>query len=405
MDILKLRYLIREAIEDTIQQQSVFKMGQKVTTKDGDTATITMVEHPYYSVEIESTGTTQSFQFKELAPFVEKVVEPKNEGFLIKENAIVSPGIEFHHNNNLNLLECVYRIGSEAYVNFYAEAKSLFKEGKIQVNGSDKEVLDTDLGEFSLYEITSTVSKRRAGAELKQKLSGKRSDGMGKYDATVYGLDSDGKRVELKNLNDLNKFTDFELAESGKVPLDLPMLEEQMDIEDEIANEEFGMDYDQLGSNEKDWVRDEIDNMSMNEDRKYNQEELLRLDLIARRRFDCDYKNCTDEQKAEVLKDKAKVGVNEAKKKKKKDPPIGKPKRGGSKAYYVYVKDKGKIKKVSFGSGGLRAKINNPKARNAFAARHKCKTKTDRTKPGYWSCRLPRYAKALGLGDNKNTFW
>jgi len=171
MDILKLRYLIREAIEDTIQQQSVFKMGQKVTTKDGDTATITMVEHPYYSVEIESTGTTQSFQFKELAPFVEKVVEPKNEGFLIKENAIVSPGIEFHHNNNLNLLECVYRIGSEAYVNFYAEAKSLFKEGKIQVNGSDKEVLDTDLGEFSLYEITSTVSKRRAGAELKQKLN------------------------------------------------------------------------------------------------------------------------------------------------------------------------------------------------------------------------------------------
>ena len=94
-------------------------------------------------------------------------------------------------------------------------------------------------------------------------------------------------------------------------------------------------------------------------------------------------------------------------KKKKKDPPIGKPKRGGSKAYYVYVRDPKtkKIKKVSFGSGGLRAKINNPKARNAFAKRHRCNTKNDRTKPGYWSCRLPRYAKALGLGNNKNTFW
>ena len=92
---------------------------------------------------------------------------------------------------------------------------------------------------------------------------------------------------------------------------------------------------------------------------------------------------------------------------KKKDPPIGKPKRGGSKAYYVYVRDPKtkKIKKVSFGSGGLRAKINNPKARNAFAKRHRCSTKNDRTKPGYWSCRLPRYAKALGLGNNKNTFW
>ena len=36
---------------------------------------------------------------------------------------------------------------------------------------------------------------------------------------------------------------------------------EQMDIYDDIANEEFGMDYDQLGSNEQQWVHDEIDNM------------------------------------------------------------------------------------------------------------------------------------------------
>jgi len=34
---------------------------------------------------------------------------------------------------------------------------------------------------------------------------------------------------------------------------------------DEVAQSEFGMDYDQLGSGEKEWVRDEIDNMSMNE--------------------------------------------------------------------------------------------------------------------------------------------
>jgi|TARA_B110000495_G_scaffold92155_1_gene79595 hypothetical protein len=102
--------------------------------------------------------------------------------------------------------------------------------------------------------------------------------------------------------------------------------------------------------------------------------------------------------------------INEAKKKKKtekKDPPIGKPKRGGSKAYYVYVRDPKtkKVKKVSFGSGGLRAKIRNPKARKAFAARHNCKNKKDRTTAGYWSCNLPRYAPALGLGAKMNTFW
>ena len=33
-----------------------------------------------------------------------------------------------------------------------------------------------------------------------------------------------------------------------------------MELEDKIANEEFGMDYDQLGSNEQEWVRDEIEN-------------------------------------------------------------------------------------------------------------------------------------------------
>ena len=88
-----------------------------------------------------------------------------------------------------------------------------------------------------------------------------------------------------------------------------------------------------------------------------------------------------------------------------KDVEIGKPKRGGSKAYYVYVKDGDKVKKVSFGSGGLRAKIKDPKARQAFAKRHNCDQKKDRTTPGYWSCNLPRYAPALGLGPKMNTYW
>ena len=116
-----------------------------------------------------------------------------------------------------------------------------------------------------------------------------------------------------------------------------------------------------------------------------------------------------NENKKPTLQETIKKVLDEkkAKKKKKKDPPIGKPKRGGSKAYYVYVRDPKtkKVKKVSFGSGGLRAKIRNPKARKAFAARHNCKNKKDRTKAGYWSCNLPRYASMLGLGANMNTFW
>ena len=93
----------------------------------------------------------------------------------------------------------------------------------------------------------------------------------------------------------------------------------------------------------------------------------------------------------------------------KKHPALGKPKRGGSKKFYVYVKDPKtkRIKKVSFGmaGGGLRAKLNNPKARQAFSKRHNCPQKTDRTKPSYWSCRLPRYAKLLGFKSTFSGFW
>jgi hypothetical protein len=94
--------------------------------------------------------------------------------------------------------------------------------------------------------------------------------------------------------------------------------------------------------------------------------------------------------------------------KKKKNPPLGKPKRGGSKKFYVYVRNPKtkKIKKVSFGdTSGLSAKINNPEARRAFAKRHDCANKKDKTKASYWSCRLPRYAKLLGLKSSFSGFW
>jgi len=94
-----------------------------------------------------------------------------------------------------------------------------------------------------------------------------------------------------------------------------------------------------------------------------------------------------------------------------KDVPLNKPKRGGSKKFYVYVKNPKtkRVKKVSFGAAGggqsLKVKIRDSKARKAFAARHRCSSKKDRTSSGYWSCNLPRYAQALGLGANMNTFW
>jgi hypothetical protein len=103
-----------------------------------------------------------------------------------------------------------------------------------------------------------------------------------------------------------------------------------------------------------------------------------------------------DEAEVEAIYEEAKKKLN-------------KPMRdsSGGKAYKVYVKDPKtkKVKTVRFGSGGLRAKINDKKARNAFAKRHKCSQKKDKTKASYWSCRLPRYAKLLGLKSNFGGFW
>lgn len=90
-----------------------------------------------------------------------------------------------------------------------------------------------------------------------------------------------------------------------------------------------------------------------------------------------------------------------------KEVELNNPKRGGKKKFYVYVKnEKGNVIKVQFGdTSGLSAKINNPAARKSFAARHNCAAKKDKTKPGYWSCNLPRYAAQLGLKGGGNFFW
>ena len=195
----------------------------------------------------------------------------------------------------------------------YSEQDAVFAiKQALRLRGMGKEdAAELDEATRKDLGVGSSVSKRRAGAELKQKLAGKRSDGMGKYDGKIYGLDNDGKRVELKSLNDLNKFTKFEL------------------------------------------------DADLNEAKKYNQEELLKLDLIAHRKFDCDFEKCTDEQKAEVLKDKVKVGVAEKiiAQLKEEKPGLwanirakkargGKPAHGNSNAHKTAVKAGKKINSI-----------------------------------------------------------
>lgn len=75
-----------------------------------------------------------------------------------------------------------------------------------------------------------------------------------------------------------------------------------------------------------------------------------------------------------------------------REVPLGKPMKGDTAKFKVYVKDKktGNVKKVNFGSKGMEIRRDNPKARKSFRARHGCGTSraSDRTKAAYWSCRM-----------------
>lgn len=90
-----------------------------------------------------------------------------------------------------------------------------------------------------------------------------------------------------------------------------------------------------------------------------------------------------------------------------KQVQLNKPKRGGPKKYYVYVKDPktGRVKRITFGSTELSVKIQDPKRRASFAARHRCADTKDRTSARYWACRLPRFSKSLGLSPVNAQWW
>ena len=248
-----------------------------------------------------------------------------NESIAPKQ--ILSEGLQYHINHKIPLTEHVYRAGSSAYFNLWAEARALYARNILEVkNTDDLEILnETNLGHFGIiYEIE--VGDQVKASKEYGGLSGEVVDVRGSF--IVVKTKEGNKSYHKSDLEVLNK-------EGKKVPLDFPI-------------------------------------------------------------------ELTEGEIKEIL-------VEAKKKAKKKTPKLNKPMRppSGGKAYKVYVRDPktGNIKTVRFGSGGLRAKINNPKARQAFAKRHKCSQKKDKTKASYWSCRLPRYSKLLGLKSSFSGFW
>ena len=88
----------------------------------------------------------------------------------------------------------------------------------------------------------------------------------------------------------------------------------------------------------------------------------------------------------EIIEQSEPIMFNEAEYQGKK-VKLNKVMRGGSKKFYVYVKDGDKVKKVSFGdTTGLSIKRDDPARRRSFRARHNCDNPGPKTKARYWSC-------------------
>jgi len=193
---------------------------------------------------------------------------------------------------------------------------------------------------------------------------------------------------------------EYGLYEGQQVPLDLPMAYEEINTRLPRAGEQGGNVIRNMtvtdNENRQLRVIDITDNKIILKPSSFSGQTLIfpnNYDQFARVEDFWDYFNL----------DK----INEAKRK-GQDVQLNKPKRGGPKKFYVYVKDpKTKnIKKVNFGdSGNLTVKLNEPGARASFAARHKCAMKKDRTSPGYWSCNIGRYWKSLGGAKNFSGYW
>ena len=288
---------------------------------------------------------------------------------LLESKTPISEGLRYHIENGISLQENVFRIGSKKYLQLFAEARMLHEWGNISLDENSKFLIEnTDIGKFGIYEGKKVPLDLPAAIDEREQQI---SEFLGKLTKKLT------KIVGIQKLADivLKNIADMVPEDKRELVLDLkPIITSAISMGKITTLKELFDYLMEHGGELKDTIL-----------------ELPWHELIKKR------PKLTEGELDEAKKKKAK----------KKDPPIGKPKRGGSKAYYVYVRDpKTKnIKKVSFGSGGLRAKIRNPKARNAFAKRHKCSQKKDRTKASYWSCNLPRYAPALGLGPKMNTYW
>jgi len=69
-----------------------------------------------------------------------------------KEKGQISEGLGYHLDRNLPLMESVYRIESEAWLDLVNEARILWERGDIELEEDDLFLIGTDAGRTDIYE-------------------------------------------------------------------------------------------------------------------------------------------------------------------------------------------------------------------------------------------------------------
>jgi hypothetical protein len=337
-----------------------------------------------------------------------------NENLAPRE--ILSEGLQYHIDNKKPLTEHVYRAGSQAYFNLWAEARALYTRGILDFYGDDLSILtETNLGEFGLYEgkkvpLDFIFEEENNYQDIVDDIKLYRTIYESVNVENSYSLDD----IESNETSNSFIFTDkhgvqrkLSYFKGGSIkllwldPSTNKWSTEKIPskYEDEKVMNTFGKILVKIILPKYKSFTFKALNAA-----RYRLFRALIYTSLDTSKYDMDF----NDETMEIDVYSKNESIEEAKKKpKKKDPPLNKPKRGGAKKFFVYVRDpKTKnIKKVSFGQVGMSAKINDPKARKAFAARHKCGQGEKPTSPKYWSCRLPRYSKLLGLKSNFSGFW
>jgi hypothetical protein len=319
-----------------------------------------------------------------------------NEGVVLNESLvkknILSENLQYHVDKQLPLTENTFRYGSQSFLNLWAEARSLYLREIIHVNEDDKEILEeTDLGNFGLYE----------GVKVPLDLPMLEED----LNESAANIAATAATIAARGISsgDSGESSPWALLTVG-VLMALPVAGlaiSQSGLGEKVIN---WIKYYKL-NRVIDRLRKDPEVLEFIKNKKPGIQNFLKSKLTDKEQKYIKQISWNKITKGEIYEMNSFLDEAEDK---KKNPPIGKPKRGGSKKFYVYVRNPKtkKIKKVSFGdTSGLSAKINNPEARRAFAARHDCKNKKDRTKASYWSCRIGRYWKSLGGSKNFYGFW